>query len=299
MDISEKEKLEPINNIINKEENINVKDKNENLNSKKTPSEEKSKIVLNNLMEIKKEKKANSKENHEDNNIRNVTQENKIKVIINTPSKKEESPKKEELTLKSEENFDEEKDDFPKDSVSKSPIKPEIKLSNSEIPRDRDELPLNNSNQEKNEISAISKFNNSLSKKEQENQSSTHSNQDKMPDLNNNDYNKEEIQEIKPVIQHNIERKRPVFTLPSDKKRSTSQGKPFHLIQKYYDENFILEDDEEEGFKQYIFNNENSRDESFDNSKNININNDNDNDNNKKENKKDINNEENIDKKEC
>ena len=90
-----------------------------------------------------------------------------------------------------------------------------------------------------------------------------------------------------------------MFTLPSDKKSSTSQGKPFHLIQKYYDENFILEDDEEEGFKQYIFNNENSRDESFDNSKNININNDNDNDNNKKENKKDINNEENIDKKEC
>ena len=84
-----------------------------------------------------------------------------------------------------------------------------------------------------------------------------------------------------------------MFTLPPDKKRSISQGKPFHLIHKYYDENFILEDDEEEGFKQYIFNNENSRDESVNNSKNyinININ------NNNEDNNKDIDNKENNDK---
>ena len=37
------------------------------------------------------------------------------------------------------------------------------------------------------------------------------------------------------------------------------EGKPFHLINKYYDENFILEDDEEEGFKNYIYNNNDSR----------------------------------------
>ena len=95
----------------------------------------------------------------------------------------------------------------------------------------------------------------------------TNLNQEKKPDFNNNDYPIEEIQEIKPVIQHNIQRKRPVFTVPPSKKRSISQGKPFNIIHKYYDENFILEDDEEEGFKKYIRYNEDSRSDSKDNSR--------------------------------
>ena len=53
-------------------------------------------------------------------------------------------------------------------------------------------------------------------------------------------------QAIKPVIQHSIQRKRPVYTLPPSKKRALSQGKSLNIIHKYYDENFILEDDEEE-----------------------------------------------------
>ena len=97
---------------------------------------------------------------------------------------------------------------------------------------------------------------------------SINSSQEKKPDYNNNDYAVEEIQEIKPVIQHNIERKRPVFTLPVSKKRCTSQGKPFNLIHKYYDENFILEDDEEEEFKKYIKYNGDSRSNSKENSLN-------------------------------
>ena len=52
--------------------------------------------------------------------------------------------------------------------------------------------------------------------------------------------------EHKPTKQYKIERKRPVYAVPPSKKRSVSQGKPFNLIQKYYDENYILEDDEEE-----------------------------------------------------
>ena len=107
-------------------------------------------------------------------------------------------------------------------------------------------------------------------KKENEEQvsKSSNSSQEKRPDFNNNDCSAEEIQEIKPVIQHNIQRKRPVFTLPPSKKRSVSQGKPFNLIHKYYDENFILEDDEEEGFKKYIKFNGDSRNSSKDDSRN-------------------------------
>ena len=54
-----------------------------------------------------------------------------------------------------------------------------------------------------------------------------------------------ESNDKKPALQHKIERKRPVFAVPPHKKRSVSQGKPFTLLYKYYDENYILEDDEE------------------------------------------------------
>ena len=65
--------------------------------------------------------------------------------------------------------------------------------------------------------------------------------------INDNKQNLDEnIINIKPVIQHSIERKRPVFTLPKDKKRPLSEKKSFKIIHKYYDENFILEDDDEE-----------------------------------------------------
>ena len=78
----------------------------------------------------------------------------------------------------------------------------------------------------------------------------------------------EENYEIKPAIQYNIERKRPVFTLPNNQKRSISQEKPFHIINKYYDDNFILEDDEEIFFKNYyLYNDEDSRSASSDNGK--------------------------------
>jgi hypothetical protein len=53
----------------------------------------------------------------------------------------------------------------------------------------------------------------------------------------------------RPALQYKVERNRPVYAVPPSKKRSVSQGKPFNLIHKYYDENYILEDDEEESLK--------------------------------------------------
>ena len=55
--------------------------------------------------------------------------------------------------------------------------------------------------------------------------------------------------ERRPALQYKVERFRPVYAVPPSKKRSFSQGKPFNLINKYYDENYILEDDEEEASK--------------------------------------------------
>ena len=49
----------------------------------------------------------------------------------------------------------------------------------------------------------------------------------------------------KPALQYKVERNRPLYAVPPSKKRAVSQGKPFTLINKYYDENYILEDDEE------------------------------------------------------
>ena len=133
---------------------------------------------------------------------------------------------------------------------------------NTDIPKNKIEI--------KSEANLFNRYNNFLTKKELDDQSSN-SSQEKKPDFNNNDCSVEEIQEIKPVTQHNIQRKRPVFTLPASKKRSVSQGKPFNLIQKYYDENFILEDDAEEKFNQYIKIDGDSRNNSIDNRQNSSI----------------------------
>ena len=61
--------------------------------------------------------------------------------------------------------------------------------------------------------------------------------------------------EKKQAVQYQIERNRPVYAVPPSKKRSVSQGKPFTLINKYYDENYILEDDKEEDDKNEEINN--------------------------------------------
>jgi hypothetical protein len=59
----------------------------------------------------------------------------------------------------------------------------------------------------------------------------------------------------KPTMQYQVERNRPVYAVPPSKKRSVSQGKPFTLINKYYDNNYILEDDKEEDDKNEEVNN--------------------------------------------
>ena len=77
-----------------------------------------------------------------------------------------------------------------------------------------------------------------------------------------------EMNEHKPTKQYQIERKRPVYAVPPSKKRSVSQGKPFILIHKYYDENYILEDDEEEASKNEDISNRISKNISDDDEKN-------------------------------
>ena len=264
------------NEEIEKEKELNNKDKKEDLKSNDGKIEENNKI-------FKDIKNNNDKENikNKENENNEIIKENKNEIQLDSINNNENNEKVKETSKEniksSEEQLNEEvqeNDDFPKDSVEKIiPINinsSDLSLSNSEIPRDKDEPISNNINLLKNENDSSFNDNNLLSNKDKEKpekQSSINLNQEKIPDLNGNDYKTEIIHEIKPVIQHNIERKRPVFTLPPDKKRSTSQGKPFHLINKYYDENFILEDDEEEGFKKYIFNNEDSRSVSVDNNK--------------------------------
>ena len=68
------------------------------------------------------------------------------------------------------------------------------------------------------------------------------------PDINNlfKKSNSGQImqQEIK-VVEPQKKKKRPVFKIPPSKKRAISQGRSLAFIHKYYDENFILEEDEE------------------------------------------------------
>ena len=59
----------------------------------------------------------------------------------------------------------------------------------------------------------------------------------------------------RPALQYKVERCRPVFAVPPSKKRALSQGRPFNFIHKYYDENYILEDDDEESVKPEEVNN--------------------------------------------
>ena len=53
---------------------------------------------------------------------------------------------------------------------------------------------------------------------------------------------KEKLKKRNKIKKHN----RPVYKIPPSKKRSISQGKSLVFIHKYYDENFILEEDSEE-----------------------------------------------------
>ena len=58
------------------------------------------------------------------------------------------------------------------------------------------------------------------------------------------DYNN--FENKKRIVHNKVKRRRPVFKIPPCKKASVSQGKSLTFIHKYYDENFILEEDDEE-----------------------------------------------------
>jgi hypothetical protein len=58
--------------------------------------------------------------------------------------------------------------------------------------------------------------------------------------INNNDDTIMTVQPQKP------KKRRPVYKIPPSKKRAVSHGKSLNFIHKYYDENFILEEDNED-----------------------------------------------------
>ena len=64
--------------------------------------------------------------------------------------------------------------------------------------------------------------------------------------LTGNIYNNKNELRNKRIIHNKVKRRRPVFKIPPCKKMSVSQGKSLNFIHKYYDENFILEEDDEE-----------------------------------------------------
>ena len=226
-----------------KNKTINDKEENQILKPLKTPNNEESNIVWNNTYKISKRLKYKLNPERNFNSINN----NDINISNN---------KKEKNIEKSEEPVEQENKDSPRDSISRLRKKSQDKSSNIEITQDIVDSLLNYSNSEKNEINNIS--NNNI-------EEPLNQNQEQENDINNYNY---KPKEFKAVIQHNIEWKRPVFAIPPNNNIPISQEKNFHLIQKYYDENFILEDNEEEGFKQYIYVNEDGFDESIDNIKN-------------------------------
>ena len=61
---------------------------------------------------------------------------------------------------------------------------------------------------------------------------------------NRNNYN--EYMNQRKIIRNKVKRKRPVFKIPPCKKAVIKRGKSLSFIFKYYDENYILEDDNEE-----------------------------------------------------
>ena len=100
------------------------------------------------------------------------------------------------------------------------------------------------------------------------------------------------------LSQNAINIRKPIYVLPTFKKRARSHEKPFNLIHKYYDGNFIMEEENEE--ETNIDNNKENQNEEKKNSKKntnnnvINSNNEIKNINNKMIYRKSINTEEKI-----
>ena len=185
---------------------------------------------INNIINQEKEEIIN-------NQIQNIIIEEKT-PIFNIENEKEQEKenvkiKKEELeiSLNTQDNnlFESRKEQFDK---NKFLIERQNKIEiNPTTPKTID----NNSSKNNNSINSKSNFDNK-----------NHNNNDKINDINNNKGNhKNEKQTNKNNIKLK-KRRRPVYKIPPSKKRSISEGKSLGFIHKYYDENFILEEENEE-----------------------------------------------------
>ena len=187
------------------------------------------KEVINNLVNQKNEEKIkNQIENikiEKENPINNVKlNENKPKEEINFSKKDEitnnEQPLNIQINIIESKIEDSEKNNTSLIKQEKLETNPDIDKNNNNICKAND---LNNNvniSQSKENIS------NEQNKK-------NNKNEEKKQNKNNNKTKKKK-------------RSRPVYKIPPSKKRSISQGKSLAFIHKYYDENFILEEDSED-----------------------------------------------------
>ena len=252
-------KLIEIRNNINeicKESNISLIHKNENNKSTNLIQSNNNQgniiiIINNNGNDYNQQKKTKSVVKKNSNDTSSNTKKTKSK--INQNNQTEEISNKAPATTLSTEN---------QNNPTSTPEKEKLTMDEKICPNEKTSSELNSGKLIEEKSKEEININKELVNKKKQNfsdniQKDNNLNIEKKPDYNNDDFPKEEIVEQKPVIQHKIERKRPVYTLPPAKKRLVSKEKLFDLITKYYDENFILEDDKEEEFKKLISANDN------------------------------------------
>ena len=103
-----------------------------------------------------------------------------------------------------------------------------------------------NSQKDKVENNLNNKILNNNSNNLNVNNLNNNNNKDKINNLNNNINNKKEDIKLSPKTNIKKKSNRPMYKIPPSKKRSISQGNSLAFIHKYYDENFIMEEENED-----------------------------------------------------
>ena len=211
-----------VNNITNSEEKhhkniiLDTIVNNQNAEKNNIINEQNQIVQKNNFNEIIEKK---NKQKIINNQIKNIKIDNLASEHINIEIDKSQLEKKTNDTL----NIDNKSLDFKKSSENTIHI--DLEQNEREI-----NMPINNNMPN---ISDITNLDNYIKGKDI-NTNNVLNNEKKI------EKNKEKI--IKKIKKHS----RPVYKIPPSKKRSISQGKSLSFIHKYYDENFILEEDSED-----------------------------------------------------